>query len=92
MKFIISWKIAPGNHKPAAERFLESGAPMPDGLTMIGRWHAPGSASGWLLVEAKDPKPVYEHVAQWANLFELQVTPVVEDSEAAQALSKVYGS
>lgn len=91
MKFMISWKIAPGHHKPAAEGFLKSGAPMPDGLTMIGRWHAPGSASGWALVEAKNPNPLYEHIAQWANLLEFQVTPVVEDGEAAQALSKFYG-
>ena len=40
MKFMISWKIAPGHHKPAGEGFLKSGAPMPDGLTLIGRWHA----------------------------------------------------
>lgn len=88
---MIRWKITPGNHKPAAERFLKSGAPMPDGLTMIGRWHAPGSACGWVLVEAKDPNPLYEHVAQWANLLELQVMPVVEDGEAAQGMGKVYG-
>jgi len=58
---------------------------------MIGRWHAPGSVRGWLLVEANDPKPLYEHAAQWANLLDVQVTPIVEDNEAAQALSKVYG-
>ena len=91
VKFMISWKITPGHHKLAGESFLKSGAPMPDGLTMIGRWHAPGSAHGWVLVEGNDPKPLYEHITQWANLLELQVTPVVEDSEAAQGMSKVYG-
>jgi len=64
---------------------------MPEGLTMIGRWHAPGSACGWVLAEARDPKPLYEHAAEWAYLLELQVMPVVEDSEAAQAMSRVYG-
>jgi len=42
MKFMISWKISPGNHKPAGERFLQSGVAMPDGLTLIGRWHGSG--------------------------------------------------
>lgn len=92
MKFIISWKIAPGHHKIAGERFLQSGAPMPEGLSMVGRWHAPGSVCGWLLVEAANPEPLYEHVGQWADLLELQVTPVLEDAEAAQALSRVYGT
>lgn len=88
---MISWNIAPGHHKLAGEDFLKSGAPMPAGLTMIGRWHAPGSAYGWVLVETTDPNPLYEHIAQWAELLELQVTPVVEDNEAAQGLAKVYG-
>lgn len=91
MKFMISWEITPGYHKSAGEEFLKSGAPAPVGLTMLGRWHAPGSVRGWALVEAKDPKPLYEHVAQWANLINLQAMPVVEDGEAAEALSKVYG-
>jgi hypothetical protein len=91
MKFMISWKIAPGHYKPAAEAFLKSGAPMPDGLRMIGRWHAPGSVCGWVLVESEDLKAVYEHVAQWANLLESQISPVLEDNDAAQALSKAYG-
>ena len=64
---------------------------MPDGLILIGRWHAPGSGYGWALVEGEEPKALAEHVGQWANLLELQITPVIEDKEAAQALSTVYG-
>ena len=90
MKFMISWKTAPGHHKPAAEVFLKSGAPMPDGLTMLGRSHAPGSAYGWLLVEGTDQTALAEHVAEWSNLLEFQVTPVIEDAVAGEALSRVY--
>lgn len=91
MKYMLSWRIACENHKAAAIEFLQSGAPMPDGLELLGRWHAPGSVTGWVLVDASDPKVVYEHVAQWASLLDLHVTPVLEDSEAAEALSRVYG-
>lgn len=91
MKCMISWKIAPGHHKAAGEAFLKGGAPMPAGLTMLGRWHGPGSVCGWALAEVKDPKAIYEHIAEWANLLEFQVTPVVEDAEAAQALAKAFG-
>jgi hypothetical protein len=91
MKFMISWKIAPGHHKSAGEGFLKSGAPSPEGLTLIGRWHAPGSVRGWALVEGEDVKALYEHVAQWANLLDFETDPVLEDSDAAEALSRVYG-
>jgi AraC-like DNA-binding protein len=82
-----------GYGAPSAWRgaFLKSGAPTPEGLTMIGRWHAPGSASGWAVVEGDDPSALAEHVAEWADLLELQVTPVLEDDGAAQAISRVYG-
>jgi hypothetical protein len=66
-------------------------ARLDDGLTFIGRWHSPESVCGWALAECEYSKPLYEHIAQWANLLELEVTPVVEDSDAAQVLSKVYG-
>jgi len=90
MKYMISWKITPGHHKPAGEAFLNAGAPMPKGLSLIGRWHAPGSGYGWAGVEGKDPTALALHAAEWANLLELQITPVIEDADAAKALSRVY--
>ncbi len=44
MKFMVTGKMPPGCHKPAAERFFKSGAPRPSGLTSLERRHAPGSA------------------------------------------------
>lgn len=81
----------PGHHRPAGEAFLKTGAPPSEGLTLIGRWHAPGSANGWALCEGDDLTAVAEHVAQWADLLEIQVTPVIEDEQAAEAISRVYG-
>ena len=91
MKFMFSWKLRPGCHKPAAEAFLQSQAPMPEGLNVIGRWHAPGSATGWLVAEADTLEPVTLHAAEWANLLEIDITPVVDDEAAGKAFSAVYG-
>ena len=88
---MLSWRIACENHKAAGELFLQSGAPVPDGMQLIGRWHAPGSVTGWALVESDDPKAIYEHAGQWAALLELEATPVLEDAEAGEALARVYG-
>lgn len=90
MKYMVSWKIPPGSHRPAAESFLKSGAPMPPGLESLGRWHAPGSGYGWLLTQG-DPAALAQHMAEWANFLELQITPVIEDEQAGAALSKIYG-
>lgn len=32
-----------------------------------------------------------EHVAEWANVIEIDVHPVVEDAQAAEAAAKVFG-
>ena len=90
MKFIVQWKIRPGHYKAAAERFLATGAPDPEGLKTIGRWHAPGSATGWHAIEG-DLSAVAELQATWGDLCELTTTPVLEDADAAAALSKVHG-
>ena len=90
MKFMIAWKIPPGHYKAAVARFLSTGAPDTKGLKTIGRWHAPGSACGWHVVEG-DATAVAELEATWADLIETQITPVIEDGEAATSLAKAQG-
>ena len=70
--------------------FLESGAPFPEGLTPIGRWHAPGSSRGWLVAEG-EVNALAQHLAEWADLLEFDITPVIEDADAGAAFQKVYG-
>ena len=63
MKYMISWKISPNKYADAAERFLSTGAPIPDSLRLIGRWHAPGSMYGWVLIEGDDQVALAQHAA-----------------------------
>ena len=86
----MSWTIKPDFMKAAVARFLSTGAPLPEGMKLIGRWHAPGSTCGWLLVEGTIEE-AYEHASEWADLLEMQVTPVLEDTEAGGIAAKVHG-
>ena len=56
---------------------------MPDGSTLEGRWHAPGSGNGWLLVETDQPGTLYLHAAEWGDFVTWQITPVFTDEQAA---------
>lgn len=91
MKYMIAWKIPPSSYKSAVEKFLNGGAGVPPGLETVGRWHAPGSASGWHLVEGDSSEALAQQVAEWAGLIDLEVTPVIEDEEASSSLSKLFG-
>jgi hypothetical protein len=90
MKFMITWKISPAAYKMALERFLETGAPAPEGLKTLGRWHTAGSSKGFHLVEGSDAA-LAEINAQWADLLELEVTPVIEDDVAGQIATTLLG-
>lgn len=91
MKIMIVWKTIPGKYKAAVEEFLRAGAPVPPGAKTAGRWHTPGSTLGWHLVETKDFSIVAQHVAEWADLLECEVYPVIEDAEAGAAAKNVFG-
>lgn len=92
MKYMLCWSIPPENYNAALDAFLEGGAPMPEGLTSLGRWHVPGSTRGWLLCEAQDPVAVAHHVGQWAGLLNIEVYPVLDDAAAGEAAARVRGS
>jgi uncharacterized protein DUF3303 len=91
MKVMIVWKTVPGKYNAALEAFLRGGGTVPPGATSLGRWHVPGSVLGWHLVEG-DLTAIAQHVAEWADLLECEVYPVVEDAVAADAAKRVFGS
>ena len=90
MLYMMTWKIMPGCYKAAVERFLETGAPLPEGMKMIGRWHAPGSSHGCLVIEGT-AEQAYEHAAEWSDLLEMVTTPVLEDADAGAVAAKAAG-
>ena len=84
---MTTWNLPTANYKQLVGRFLETGAPLPDGLTLLGRWHAPGSSRGWLLVEGDDATLLAQHLSEWGSFLEFDVTPVLEDEQASVAAS-----
>jgi hypothetical protein len=77
--------------KTAIEQFLGTGGPVAPGAKTIGRWHAPGSVIGWHLIEG-DLAAVSQHVAEWAELLEYDIYPVMDDAEAAAVAKKMFGA
>ena len=72
-----------------AEKFLGGGGDYP-GVEMIGRYHAPGSLEGWIVVKTDDPKAIYQHAAEWGEFLNWATTPVFTDEEAGPIVAKVY--
>jgi hypothetical protein len=83
MKFMITWKTRPELLRSAVRRFMQGGGPVPPGVTNLGRWHKADMSGGFHLVEAAQIGPILQHVAEWSDLLECEVVPVLEDAESA---------
>jgi len=86
MRFMMTYQIDGESWDKAVSRFLETGAPAPTGVTLAGRWHSAAGRNGFLLLEANDASAIYRFAAEWHDLCDLSLTPVISDEEAAAVL------
>ena len=85
----MTWKIKLGCEHKAFQKFLTTGAPFP-GVKMHGRYHAPGSGTGWIILETDNLSAVYEHAANWIDVLEWSTMPVLTDEQAGKAAAKEF--
>jgi len=55
----------------------------------VGRWHAASGRHGFLLLEGDDANAVYRFAAEWSDVCDLAVTPVLTDEQAAAVLKSL---
>ena len=91
MLYMMAWRIESDCYDKAHSRFLKGAAPLPEGSTLLGRWHAPGSSNGWLLVETNKPETVYIHAAEWGDVITFEITPVFTDEQAGASSGEGRG-
>ena len=89
MLYVQHWSFKAGYHQKGAENFLGGGGDYP-GVEIIGRYHAPGSLEGWIVLKTDDPKAIYQHAAEWGEFLNWETTPVFTDEEAGPLVAKVY--
>ena len=82
MLYMMEWRVATDTYDKAHSRFLEGAGALPEGATLLGRWHGPGSGHGWLVVETDKPETVYVHAAEWGDVLAFDITPVFTDEQA----------
>ena len=89
MKFVMTYQISAADWEDAVARFLETGGLPSEGLTLHKRWHAASGRYGFLLLECEDISAVYRFAAEWHDLCDLEITPVLDDEEAAAVLREM---
>lgn len=92
MKFMSTFKFKDGKVPEAAKKFLEGGAPAPEGATILGRWHNSDLSGGFVLMETDNPQSTYDTAVEWNEMIDIQTVPVLEDEQIGPVLAKYYGS
>jgi hypothetical protein len=77
-----------GDPVPVYRRFRERGRLAPDGLTYVSSWVDEPLARCFQVMEASDRRLIDEWIAQWSDLVEFEVIPVMTSDEAAALVAR----
>jgi hypothetical protein len=70
--------------RPVYERAAEGGRMLPDGLVYVDSWIDVSLERCFQLMETDDPSLFDEWIANWSDIAEFEVVPVIESAEASQ--------
>jgi hypothetical protein len=83
MLYMIIEHFRDGNAVPVYRRFRERGRLAPVGVTYIGSWVTPDLTRCYQVMEAGERAALDEWVANWSDLVNFEVVPVITSAEAA---------
>ena len=67
---------------PVYRRFRDQGRFTPHGLTYVSSWVTPDFVRCYQIMECNDPKLLDQWVAQWSDLADFEIVPVITSQEA----------
>jgi hypothetical protein len=72
---------------PVYRRFRDRGRLAPEGLRYVSSWVDEKFERCFQLMETEDPKHLDEWIANWNDLVEFEVYPVISSKEAVERVS-----
>ena len=84
--YMIIERFRNGDALPVYRRFRERGRMAPDGLNYIASWVTPDLTICYQIMEAPDRTLLEQWMANWVDLVEFEVCPVIASQEAAERI------
>ncbi len=75
-----------GDAMPVYRRFRERGRLAPDGLLYVSSWVNEELDRCWQLMETEDRSLLDQWMANWTDLIDFEVHPVISSKEAAEKI------
>jgi hypothetical protein len=87
MLFMVVEKFRNQDAKTIYRRLRDKGRSMPDGLKFVSSYVSADVARCFQLMECDDVTLLQRWVAEWADLMECEIVPVVAGKDTAAALA-----
>ena len=87
MLFMVVETFRDQDAKPIYRRLRDKGRQMPEGLAFVNSWVAADLGRCFQLMECNDVTLFQRWVAEWSDLMEVEIVPVVAGKETAAALA-----
>ncbi|PYO34430.1 MAG: hypothetical protein DMD86_08635 [Candidatus Rokuibacteriota bacterium] len=87
MLFMVIENFRNQDAKAVYRRFRDKGRLTPEGLTFVGSWVEADLRRCFQLMECGDVTLLQRWVAEWSDLIDFEIVPVVPGRDVADALS-----
>jgi hypothetical protein len=87
MLYMIVERFRGGDAVPVYRRFRDRGRLMPDGLRYVSSWITHDVQRCFQVMECDDPKLLEQWMAQWNDIVDFEVIPVITSAEAAASVA-----
>jgi hypothetical protein len=81
--YMVIERFKGGDAVPVYRRFRDSGRRAPDGLTYVASWVDENLERCFQLMETDDRHLLDRWIAEWSDLVDFEVVPVITSNEAA---------
>lgn len=87
MLYMIIETFRDGDAVPVYRRFRDRGRLAPEGLGYVASWLTTDLTRCFQVMECDDPKLLEEWMAQWDDLGQFEVIPVITSAQAFEQIS-----
>ena len=87
MLFMVIEQFRNQDGKSVYRRLRQKGRLMPDGLEFVNSWVAADLGRCFQLMECSDVGLLQQWIAEWSDLIDFEIVPVVPGKETAAALA-----
>jgi hypothetical protein len=87
MLYLVIENFRDGDPVPVYRRFRDRGRLAPDGLRYVSSWVTEDLRCCYQIMECDEPALLAQWMAEWEDLTEFTVVPVITSADAAAAVA-----